>query len=120
MGKSLDVVNGFLATMSEGPAAGEKLAAWLAEDFHFDGPMLSAKTRDEFLQGMAGMGPMTPRFTMLQQVEHGDAVCSVYEFRKTDGAAPVLMAEWSTVRGQQLSAQRLIYDAAQMQAAMAG
>lgn len=114
-----ETVNAFMQAMGEGPAGAQTLTELLAEDFLFRGPMLSADSRTEFLEGMQGMAAAAPHFTLLQQVTHGDDVCSIYEMRMGGaGANPVTMAEWTRVREGQLAAQWLVYDADVMRSAM--
>ena len=81
---------------------------FLAEDFQFDGPLLVAKSKAEFMKGMEAMGPMKPTFEMVKQFEDGDEVCSIYNF--VIGSIPVLMVEWSVVKDGKISSQRLVYD----------
>ncbi len=92
----------------------------LAEDFSFDGPMLQAHGRDEFLAGAAGLGPIVRGNQMLRQWEDGDEVCSVYEFKVETplGAGSIPMTEWARVRDGRLVSARLIFDTAQMAALM--
>lgn len=118
MTKSADVVNQYMAAMAGGPKAAQTMVELLAEDFQFDGPMLKAGSRDKFLEGMAGMGEMQPKFTMLKQIEAGQDVCSVYEFRLREDGPAVVMSEWAVVRDGQIASQRLVYNAVDMQAAM--
>lgn len=101
---AIDTINLYLEALE----SGKDPFIHLADDFQFNGPLLRAKSKAEFLKGLAAMGPMQPKFEMLKQFEDQGEVCSVYNFMI--GTTPVLMAEWSVVRSALIQSQRLIYD----------
>jgi hypothetical protein len=98
----------------------EGAAALLTDDFEFDGPMLQAKGKDAFLAGASGLGPMVRGNRMIRQLEDGEEVCSLYEFRIETplGSGSIPMTEWAQVRDGKLASARLIFDTAQMAALM--
>jgi hypothetical protein len=98
----------------------EGAAELLADDFAFDGPMLQAEGREQFLEGASGLGPIVRGHRMLRQWEEGQEVCSIYEFEieTPAGAGAIPMAEWARVRDGKLISSRLIFDTAQMAALM--
>ena len=107
-----ETFNRYLTAFSEGPAGIESAAALLDDAFHFDGPMLQAETKREFLQGLQAMGAMQPSFKMLRQFADGDHVCSVYEF--SAGGPAVVMADWAEIKAGKIVRQKLIYDSVKM------
>ncbi len=112
----LDIVNRYLDAFSQGPEGAPAGLALIHDDFQFDGPMLQARNKQEFIEGLASMGPMTPKINMLTQLADGEDVCSIYEFIVGENP-PVVMAEWSQVRKGKIVRQRLVYDSAQMKPA---
>lgn len=108
------IVNDYLDAF----AAGRDPSGFLSDDFSFDGPLLRAESKAEFLQGIAAMGPMKPRFEVLKQFAQGDDVCTIYNFLIND--AKVLMSEVSTVRASKIAAQTLVYDTVAFKAATGG
>ena len=60
----------------------------LAEEFAFDGPILQAKGKAEFLAGSATAASMARGCTIHHQWADGDDVCSVYDFEIETPAGP--------------------------------
>jgi hypothetical protein len=108
----------YLAQFTSGDADGA--AELLVDNFRFDGPLLSASTKTEFLDGAAGLSPIMRGSEMRRQWEDGDEVCSFYDFKVETpaGTGSIPMAEWSVVRGGKLVSSRLIFDTAAMAALM--
>jgi ketosteroid isomerase-like protein len=95
-------------------------AALLADDFTFEGPVLHATNKADFLAGAADLGPIVRGYEMHRQWVDGDEVCSIYDFRieTPAGAGAIPMAEWSVVRDGRLVSSRLLFDTAAMAALM--
>jgi hypothetical protein len=108
----------YLTRFTGGDVAGA--ADLLADEFTFQGPMLQAASKAEFLAGAASAGSMARGFQMHQQWVDGDAVCSIYDFQVETpaGSGSIPMAEWSVVREGKLVSSRLIFDTAAMAALM--
>lgn len=100
----------------------EGAAELLAEEFAFDGPILQAKDKAEFVAGAATAAAMARGCSIHHQWVDGDDVCSIYEFEiKTPaGAGAIPMAEWSVIRDGKLVSSRLLFDTAAMAALMRG
>jgi hypothetical protein len=98
----------------------EGAADLLADEFAFDGPMLQAATKEEFLAGAGPAAAMARGFRMHHQWVDGDSVCSIYDFelQTPAGAGSVPMAEWSVIRDGKLVSSRVIFDTAAMAALM--
>jgi ketosteroid isomerase-like protein len=108
----------YLTRFTSGDAEGA--AELLADDFTFDGPMLQAGSKAEFLAGAGTAAAMARGFKMHQQWTDADTVCSVYDFEieTPAGGGSVPMAEWSVIRDGKLVASHLIFDTAAMAALM--
>lgn len=115
MNNPIETVNSFLAEFSKGANAMPAALALLTDDFHFDGPMVKARSKAEFARALQAMGGSAPTFNVLKQVASGSEVFSLYEF--CAGGPTVLMAEWSRVEGGKIAEQRLVFDPAQLKPA---
>ncbi|TMC08204.1 MAG: nuclear transport factor 2 family protein [Chloroflexi bacterium] len=113
---SADVFRTYLERFTSGDVDGA--SALLAEEFVFQGPMLRASGKAEFLAGSAGLRPIVRGFEMHRQWVDGEEVCSIYDFKieTPAGAGAIPMAEWSVVREGRLVSSRLLFDTAAMTA----
>jgi hypothetical protein len=113
-----DVFRTYLERFTAGDAS--SAAELLADEFTFDGPVLQASSKAEFLAGAASLGSIVRGFEMRRQWSDGDEVCSFYDFKieTPAGAGAIPMAEWSVVRDGKLVASRLLFDTAAMAALM--
>ena len=95
-------------------------AELLADEFAFDGPILQAKDKAEFLAGSTAAAAMARGCTIHHQWVDGDNVCSIYDFKieTPAGAGAIPMAEWSVIRNEKLVSSRLLFDTAAMAALM--
>ena len=113
-----DTFRTYLECFTSGDVEGA--AELLAEEFAFDGPILQAKDKAEFLAGSATAASMARGCTIHRQWTDGDDVCSVYDFevQTPAGAGAIAMAEWSVIRDGKLVSSRLLFDTAAMAALM--
>ena len=113
-----DVFRSYLERFTSGDANGA--AELLDDNFSFDGPMLQATSKAEFLAGSAALGPIVRGCDIHRQWVDGDDVCSIYDFKVETpaGAGSIPMAEWSVVREGKLMSSRLLFDTATMAALM--
>ena len=95
-------------------AAGELLAG----DFSFLGAFVQVRGRAEFLASAAGLAPIVRGHRLLQQWAVGDQVCSWYDvdLQTPVKSGSVTMSEWHTVRDGNLTAGRVVFDAAAFRA----
>jgi hypothetical protein len=112
------VFHAYLERFTAGDVQGA--SEFLVEDFKFEGPVLTANDRAEFLAGASGLGPIVRGCEMHRQWVDGEEVCSVYDFKieTAVGAGSIPMAEWSVVRDGKLVSSRLLFDTAAMAALM--
>jgi hypothetical protein len=73
-----DIFRTYLERFTGGDVEGA--AELLADEFAFDGPILQAKDKAEFLAGSAAAAAMARGCTIHHQWVDGDDVCSVYDF----------------------------------------
>lgn len=115
-----DIFRAYLKRFASGDVEGA--AEFLADGFAFDGPILQAKDKAEFLAGSAAAAAMARGCTIHHQWVDGDDVCSVYDFEveTAAGLGAIPMAEWSVIRDGKLVSSRLLFDTAAMAALMPG
>ena len=108
----------YLDRFASGDVSGA--AELLADQFAFDGPILQARNKAEFLAGSTAAAVMARGCTIHHQWADGDDVCSVYDFNieTPAGAGAIPMAEWSVIRDGKLVSSRLLFDTAAMAALM--
>jgi hypothetical protein len=116
--RNADVFRNYLERFTAGDAEGA--AEFLADKFTFDGPVLQANGKAEFLAGAANLGPIVRGCEIHHQWVDGDHVSSFYDFKieTPAGAGSIPMAEWSVVRDGKLVSSRLVFDTAAMVALM--
>lgn len=113
-----EIFRTYLERFTGGDVAGA--AELLADEFTFDGPILQAKDKAEFLAGSTAAAAMARGCTIHHQWSDGEDVCSVYDFEieTPAGAGAIPMAEWSVIRDGKLVSSRLLFDTAAMAALM--
>jgi hypothetical protein len=96
----------------------DRARAAVAEDFSFQGPFLQVQSRDAFFAGAQGLQPIVRGHRLLRQWVDGAEACSIYDvtLETPKGTGSVPMSEWHTVRGGQLAAARVLFDAAEFRA----
>ena len=111
----LKIVQQLFEAMEQGPDGADALAALLAEDTTFNGPILKANSRDEFFAGMAEFSASMAKieggpgeFKMRHMFEDGPTVCAVYDYVLPKGA--VTNVQLFTVTDGLITAQELIFD----------
>jgi SnoaL-like domain len=111
-----DIFRTYLERFTGGDVEGA--AELLADEFAFDGPILQAKDKAEFLAGSTAAAAMARGCMIHHQWVDGDDVCSVYDFEieTPAGAGAIPMAEWSVIRNGKLVSSRLLFDTAAMAA----
>jgi ketosteroid isomerase-like protein len=109
-----DTFRTYLERFTSGDVAGA--GELLADEFAFDGPILQAKDKAEFLAGSTAAASMARGCTIHHQWVDGDNVCSIYDFEIETpvGAGAIPMAEWSVIRDGKLVSSRLLFDTAAM------
>jgi SnoaL-like protein len=113
-----DIFRSYLERFTRGDVEGA--AEFLADEFAFDGPILQAKDKAEFLAGSATAAAMARGCTIHHQWVDGEDVCSIYDFEIETpvGTGAIPMAEWSVIRDRKLVSSRLLFDTAAMAALM--
>ena len=111
-----DIFRTYLERFASGDVEGA--AELLADEFAFNGPIVQANNKAEFLAGSATAAAMARGCTIHHQWVDGDDVCSIYDFEieTPAGTGAIPMAEWSVVRNRKLVSSRLLFDTAAMAA----
>jgi hypothetical protein len=82
----------------------------LAEDFRFEGPLMSASSRQEFFEQLAQF-EMTATTIVRRQIANGSTVARLFDFEMTAPArVRIPMAEWLEVEDGRIVSSQLIYD----------
>jgi ketosteroid isomerase-like protein len=107
-----DIVSGYLTAFYGGDF--ESAGPLLAEDFEFNGPFVSVKGRDAFLQSAQGLRMTSRGHRLLKQWQDGPDICSVYELalQGPQRSGTVTMAEWHRVRGGRIQSALVLFDSA--------
>ncbi len=90
----------------------EKAKSVLDTDFHFDGPLMKAESRDEFFAQLANfdLEYQTKEHRVISQ---GTSVARIFDFAITSPVrATVPMVEWFEVENDKIQSSRLFYDTA--------
>lgn len=92
-------------------------AALLADDYQFEGPMVTTDNKADFLEQTGPAQAFADGYKMIQQVEQADTVVSVYEFgvggpAKNHGSVP--MVEVSTFNAGKIASSKLYFDTARL------
>lgn len=105
-----DIVNRYTEAMDSGDLqAAESL---LAEDFRFEGPLMSASSRQQFFHQLAQF-EMTARTHVRRQVANGSTVARLFDFQLTAPVQTTIpMAEWIEVANGRITSSLLFYDPA--------
>jgi len=82
----------------------------LAEDFRFEGPLMSASSRQEFFTQLAQF-EMKARTVVLRQISNGSTVARLFDFQLTAPKQTTIpMAEFLEVENGKIVSARLFYD----------
>jgi ketosteroid isomerase-like protein len=99
--------------------AGDFTDVPLAEDFVFTGPVASFDSAEGYRQMASEAGKLVTKFNVRHQFVDGDRVCSIVDWEMDLPVAPMTSAEILEVRDGKIVRGELIYDAAELRAAMA-
>jgi hypothetical protein len=87
----------------------DTLRSVLADDATFRGPLGSAGTGDECLQGLQGMSQIVTDIKILKMVVDGPDVLTWFELQSTV-APPAPTVNWSHIEGGRISRIRVTFD----------
>ena len=106
-----EVVETFLSGFNDPSKIGESLAL-LAEDYHFQNPMVQLSSKAEFIALAQEMGKVLTGVNLIRSAENGDWVSVSYEFTSSSpGLESNIGTEWFKVEGGLITESHLIYDA---------
>ena len=91
----------------------------LAEDFAFIGPVASFDSAEAYRQMASEAGKLVTRFEVRHQFVDGDHVCSIIDWEMNLPVVPMTSAGILEVRDGKIASGELIYDAAELRAAIA-
>jgi ketosteroid isomerase-like protein len=113
-----DIFQSYLERFTSGDVDGA--AELLDDSFTFDGPMVQANDKAEFLASTSGLVPITRGHEMRRTWVDGDEVCAFYDFKIETpvGSGSIPMAEWCVVRDGKIVSSRLLFDTAAFSALM--
>ena len=106
----------FLAAFYRGDRVAARLL--LDEDFDFTGPFVQTRGAERFLDAAGPLLAASAGHTVVRSWSDGDDVCLVHDVTLRGTVEPVTMADWLTVRGGRVVAERVVLDTARLQAAL--
>ena len=109
---STTTVETFLTRFTSGDTDGA--AVLLDDSFAFHGPMVQTGDKASFLEATAPLVLMLQGYDLHRLWADGDEVCAIYDLHVATlaGSGSVTVAEWSVVRGEKISSQRIVFDTA--------
>ena len=108
--KPSKIVNAYLTAYTSGDV--DRALSLVSEDFYFQGPMQETAGRSALRKIAAHVGANARGYRVLRQWHDTDDVCTIYQLGVETGAeaTSVLVSEWNTVRGGQVTASLMVFD----------
>ena len=104
----IDIVNRYTQAFDEHDMA--TVESLLAEEFEFDGPLMTATSRQEFFEQLARFD-LTAKTVVRQQIATGSTVARLVDFEMTAPAQVTIpIAEWLEVEDGRIVSAKLFYD----------
>ncbi len=91
----------------------------LDDDFDFAGPFVQVRGADLFLDSAGPLLAASTGHVVVRTWSDGDEVCVLHDVTLGESSAPITMADWLTIRGSRVVAERVVFDASQLRAALA-
>jgi hypothetical protein len=92
----------------------------LADDLHFQGPIDTFSSADEFIATLAGFAQMLTRVDLLQEFYTDDAAALLYDCVTNSPAGTIRTAEFFGLRDGKVANIRLVFDATALRQVMSG
>lgn len=104
-----EVITRYFKTFFSGKARHSEVRSWLADDFSFRDPLMSADSADDYVAQLTNLGDeMDVRIKLRSMVAENDAVVARVD---VDGpAGPVRYAQWFTLSDGKIAALEVFYD----------
>jgi hypothetical protein len=103
------VVQSFKEALGRGDwAAARKL---LHDRISFQGPIDQFDRPEPYLEAVKKLHPIIERIDMKKVFVDGDDVCSLYDMVTNTPAGTAFIVEWHQVKGDKISAIRVVFDA---------
>ena len=104
-----DVVMGFQTAMGNGDMKAAR--GFLADNLSFVGPLESFQSPEPYLAALGRLAPIIQRVEMKRMFFDGDEAALFYDLVTNSPAGTQPCAEWYTVKGNQISHIRVLFDA---------
>ena len=85
-----------------------ELGELLAEDFRFQGPLVSSGSKEAYLASLKADPPGPGQFHLHRAFDDGEEVCLVYDYQKSSGS--LLMVQWTRFSGPKIKEIILVFD----------
>ncbi len=109
MANASKVVSGFQQAMGKGEfAAARKL---LHDNLSFHGPIDTFDKPEPYLESLRKLSPIIQRIDVKKMFADGDDICLLYDMVTNTPAGTAFVAEWYQVKGDRISAIRVVFDA---------
>jgi len=106
----------FLAAFYRGDRTSARML--LHDDFDFAGPFVQMCGADRFLNSAGPLLSASVGHTAIRSWSDGDDICLIHEVVLRGTVEPITMADWLTVRGGRVAAERVVFDAGRLRDAM--
>lgn len=106
----IETVNRYTEAFDSGDLA--TVESLLAEDFQFEGPLMTAHSRAEFLEQISQFD-MRAKTVVHRQISNGSSVARQFDFEmSTPARVTIPMSEWLQVEHRKIVSAKLFYDSA--------
>ena len=105
---SLELALGYLDYFYNGKPG--QLKSILADNLHFEGPLATFRSRDEYLRALQKDPPGEMNVKIIETFEKNSSACLIYQFKKA--GIQTTMAQVFTVYDKKISKIKLIFDSA--------
>jgi hypothetical protein len=92
----------------------------LADDLHFQGPIDTFSSADEFIATLTGFAQMLTRVDLLQEFYTDDAAALLYDCVTNSPAGTIRTAEFFGLRDGKVANIRLVFDATALRQVKSG
>jgi SnoaL-like domain len=92
----------------------------LADDLHFQGPIDTFSSADEFIATLTGFAQMLTRVDLLQEFYTDAAAALLYDCVTNSPAGTIRTAEFFGLRDGNIASIRLVFDATVLRQVMSG
>lgn len=107
--ENINLIREYFEKFFSGRARISELREYLREDFSFQGPLMAADSRAEYLAQLTQFGDeMELQAGIREIIAQGDAVAALVDYQGPRG--PITYAQWFEIRDGKISRLEVVYD----------